>query len=148
MSATATSDGGPVYFWMPNQCDYGFLSQWYPAPFTTPAPSPSSAPPMSFLNTEQYMMYHKAILFQDTETAEKVMAATTPPEHKALGRQVENFDREKWAQHRVRIVEEGNWNKFNNKKDGPELTELLMKTGRRELVEVSRWMRRAGRLVS
>lgn len=135
MSGTISSDGGPVFFWMPHEHPYGFLSQWYPAPFTAPSPSPSS-PPMSFLSTEQYMMYRKALLFRDNETAEKIMAATTPAEHKALGRQVKNFDKEKWVDNRDIIVEEGNWNKFENANEGPRLRELLMKTGERELVEV------------
>ena len=121
---------------MPDQHDYGFLSQWYHAPFTVPASSPSS-PLMTFLNTEQYMMYHKAMVFQNTEIAEKIMAVTTPSEHKALGRQVKNFDREKWAQHRDRIVMEGNWNKFRNAKQGSGLEQLLLETGKRELVEAS-----------
>ena len=82
------------------------------------------------------MMYHKAMLFRDTETAEKIMAVTTPSEHKALGRLVKDFDKEKWAENRDRIVEEGNWNKFKNAKEGPALRKLLLKTGERELVEV------------
>jgi ribA/ribD-fused uncharacterized protein len=135
MSATISSDGGPVFFWMPHEHPYGFLSQWYPAPFTAPSLSPS-APATSFLTTEQYMMYRKAMLFCDTETAEKIMTAMTPAEHKALGRQVKNFDKEKWVGNRDIIVEEGNWNKFKNAKEGPRLRELLLETGERELVEV------------
>ena len=82
------------------------------------------------------MMYHKAVLFQDPETAEKIMIATKPAEQKALGRQVKNFDNGKWLENRDRIVEEGNWNKFTNTKAGPELRDLLLGTGKRELVEV------------
>ncbi len=83
-------------------------------------------------------MYRKAMLFEDTETAEKIMAATTPSEHKALGRQVRHFDKAKWVENRDMIVEEGNWNKFRNAKEGPGLRELLLETGERELVEVCR----------
>lgn len=135
MSAAISSDGGPVFFWMPHEHPYGFLSQWYPSPFMAPSLSPN-APPMSFLSTEQYMMYRKAMLFRDAENAEKIMAATTPAEHKALGRHVQNFDKEKWVDNRDRIVEEGNWNKFSNAKEGPGLRDLLLRTGQRELVEV------------
>ena len=81
-------------------------------------------------------MYHKAILFLDTETAGKIMVATKPAQHKALGRQVKNFDKDKWVENRDRIVEEGNWNKFSNAKEGPEMKEMLLETGGRELVEV------------
>lgn len=135
MSATISADGGPIFFWMPHEHPYGFLSQWYPAPFTAPSLSPS-APAMSFLTTEQYMMYRKAMLFGDSETAKKIMTALTPAEHKALGRQVKSFDKEKWVGNRNMIVEEGNWNKFRNAKEGPRLRELLLETGERELVEV------------
>ena len=64
------------------------------------------------------------------------MTATTPAEHKALGRQVQDFDKEKWVENRDRIVEEGNWNKFSSAKEGPGLRNLLLGTGQRELVEV------------
>lgn len=147
MSAAISSDGGPIFFWMPHEHPYGFLSQWYPAPFNAPSLSPS-APPMSFLSTEQYMMYRKAMLFRDTETAEKVMTAMTPAEHKALGRQVKNFDKEKWVDNRDVIVEEGNWNKFKNAKEGPRLRELLLQTGERELVEVCILLEIVGNIVS
>lgn len=36
-----------------------------------------------------------------------------------------------------RIVEEGNWHKFTKTKGRPELAQLLLDTGDRELVEVS-----------
>lgn len=81
-------------------------------------------------------MYRKAMLFCDTETAEKIMTAMTPAEHQALGRQVKNLNKEKWVGNRDIIVQEGNWNKFKNAKEGPRLRELLLETGERELVEV------------
>ena len=82
------------------------------------------------------MMYHKAILFNDTEIAEKIMEAKKPAQAKALGRKVKGFDGKKWNANREKIVEEGNWNKFIN---GEELglKEKLLDTGDRELVEVT-----------
>ena len=82
-------------------------------------------------------MFHKANLFGDTEIAAQVLTAPTPKEHKALGRKVKNFDSKKWDEHRERIVEEGNWNKFVNNKSGNDLRKKLLATGERELVEVS-----------
>ena len=38
----------------------GFLSNWYPSPFTLDG--------QYFTSVEQYMMYRKAITFGDTET--------------------------------------------------------------------------------
>ncbi|KAL8954146.1 MAG: hypothetical protein Q9222_000029 [Ikaeria aurantiellina] len=93
--------------------------------------------PMTFWTTEQYMMYHKAIVFKDTDTANEIMLAETPKEQKALGRKVKNFDNKIWNKHREGVVEEGNWNKFCNSKEGNELKEMLVATGDRELVEAS-----------
>lgn len=45
-----------------------------------------------FKTSEQYMMAMKAQLMRDLETAEKIMASTTPAEAKTLGRQVKNFN--------------------------------------------------------
>ncbi|KAL8799810.1 MAG: hypothetical protein Q9182_005605 [Xanthomendoza sp. 2 TL-2023] len=136
MSATISSIGGPIYFFREHEHPYGFLSQWFDAPFNAPAPNPASEL-MTFGTTEQYMMYHKAILFKDTDIADQIMLATTPKEHKGLGRKVKNFDGDTWNAHREHIVEEGNWNKFCNSKMGSKWKDLLVQTGGRELVEAS-----------
>ena len=83
-------------------------------------------------------MYHKAILFKDTEIAEAVLKATTPRKQQALGKQVKNFDGKVWNQNKEKIVEEGNWNKFTNPVEDEELRTRLVETGERELVEVRR----------
>lgn len=81
-------------------------------------------------------MYNKAILFKDRETAKKIMLAHTPKQQQALGRKVKNFDEKIWIANREKIVEEGNWRKFCNSKNGTKLSDMLVKTGERELVEV------------
>jgi len=66
------------------------------------------------------------------------MASTTDPKkHKALGREARGFDGKKWNQHKLRIVEEGNWHKFTASKNSKELKKLLLETGEREIVEAS-----------
>ena len=82
------------------------------------------------------MMYHKAMLFRDDETAAKIMAATKPSKQRALGREVKGFTGEVWEQNREKIVEEGNWNKFCHAKEEAGLKQKLLETGARELVEV------------
>lgn len=42
------------------------------------------------------MMYSKALLMGDTETAGKILCASTPGEAKKLGRLVTPFDQAKW----------------------------------------------------
>jgi ribA/ribD-fused uncharacterized protein len=91
---------------------------------------------MTFVTTEQYMMYRKAMLFDDHETAKKILKTKEPAQRKALGRKVGGFTREKWDAHKEKIVEEGNWWKFTSENDGGALGEKLLETGERELVEV------------
>ena len=55
------------------------------------------------------MMYCKAIVFEDVETAEKIIKETTPRKQKQLGREVKSFNNKIWNTVREQIVEEGNW---------------------------------------
>ncbi|KAL8894608.1 MAG: hypothetical protein Q9192_004184 [Flavoplaca navasiana] len=135
MSGNISSTGGPVYFFREYEHPYGFLSQWFDAPFTAPSGVPDTES-MTFKTTEQYMMYHKAILFNDADIAHQIMLAKLPKEHKALGRKVKNFNGDIWEAHREKIVEQGNWNKFCSSNEGSKWRDMLLKTGDRELVEV------------
>jgi predicted NAD-dependent protein-ADP-ribosyltransferase YbiA (DUF1768 family) len=66
------------------------------------------------------------------------MAATTDPKiHKALGRKVSNYEQKTWNQHKLRIVEEGNWWKFTASSNAVELKAQLLATGDSWIVEVS-----------
>ncbi|CAF1295673.1 unnamed protein product [Adineta steineri] len=67
---------------------------------------------IQFYCTEQYMMYHKAKLFNDDETAQKILEATTPGKCRGLGRQVNHFNETIWINNRTRIVSDGNYLKF------------------------------------
>ncbi len=100
------------------------LQQWYPSPFKDDS--------HEYITTEHYMMYQKAILMGDEEIAAKILAAPHPSEAKALGRQVKNFDGQKWNAHCDQIVEMANYLKFSQHSD---LREVLMSTGDKELVE-------------
>ena len=81
------------------------------------------------------MMYHKAVVFRDHETAKQIMLEPGPKEQKALGRKVKGFDRKVWDSEKERIVEAGNWWKFTHPKE-EDLRNRLLDTGHRELVEV------------
>lgn len=61
----------------------GYLSNWYLSEFTVDS--------VTFSSMEQYMMYEKALLFQDQETAEKILQTDNVAEIKALGRSVKHF---------------------------------------------------------
>lgn len=81
------------------------------------------------------MMFQKAIVFNDLEIADKIMLEPNPEKQKALGRKVKNFDHKKWDKVKEQIVEDGNWWKFTQPKEG-DLRKMLLETGQRELVEV------------
>jgi ribA/ribD-fused uncharacterized protein len=158
--STSSKTSDPLFFYGHTSGPYDFLSQHYACTFTAPPlyfPSPSSNPSstnissssanysptknLTFLSTEQFMMYHKALLFGDADVAAQIMATPAPAAQKALGRQVHGFDEGVWKANRERIVEEGNWWKFiNGTGTGEEakgLRERLLETGERELVEAS-----------
>jgi ribA/ribD-fused uncharacterized protein len=102
------------------------LSQWYPAPFTIDG--------LRFATTEHYMMFRKALLFNDEEAAERILKAGSPGTVKALGRTVRGFQEPLWQAHRVPIVVAGNYAKFSQT---TQLAEFLRSTKKRVLVEAS-----------
>lgn len=67
---------------------YNPLSNWHPASFIVRG--------IRFSCVEQLMMFCKAKLFGDEQTATLIMATTDPAEHKRLGRLVRGFDKALW----------------------------------------------------
>ena len=84
----------------------GPFSQWASSPFTHHNSG------LTFNCAEQFMMYNKAMLFNDIESADAIMKATQPWEQKAIGRHVKNFDDAVWMIDAVSIVYHGNFLKF------------------------------------
>ena len=87
------------FFWS------GTFSQWEPSSFKLDGKNFSSA--------EQYMMFQKAILFNDNDAAEKIMSTTDPKQQKAIGRLIKNYDDSIWINNRENIVYIGNKAKFS-----------------------------------
>ena len=109
-----------VFFWN------GIYSQWYQAPMTIDG--------VLYNCCEQYMMHQKALFFGDTETAEKIMLTSHPNDQKQLGRQVKNFNKDRWDKVNLQIVYKGNYAKFTQNEN---LKEELLATGNKILVEAS-----------
>lgn len=109
-----------VLFWN------GVFSQWYPSIFVIDG--------VTYTSAEQYMMHQKALLFDDTETAEEVMKTESPKDQKALGRLVKNFVESKWKRHCFSIVYKANLAKFTQNED---FKKFLMESGDRTFVEAS-----------
>ena len=109
-----------VFFWR------GWPSQWGRTPFTHAG--------ITYNCCEQYMMAEKARIFGDKETLQTILAAISPKEQKALGREVRGFDEAIWNSVCRGIVYTGNLAKFQQ---NPELTAKLLDTGDRTIVEAS-----------
>jgi len=119
----------PFYGHAPEQdgsAGLGCLSQWWPASFSVDG--------HTFATAEHYMMWRKATMFGDHETAARVLRAATPKEAKALGRQASGFDQEAWVAARYEIVVDAGRHKFGQHDD---LREFLLGTGDQVLVEAS-----------
>ena len=106
----------------------GPFSNWYKTNFTVDG--------ITFNCTEQYMMYHKAILFANPDIAQKILKENSPREQKALGRKVKNFDMYYWNENAIQIVFKGNHAKFSQNK---RLYNMLKNTSPAILVEASPW---------
>jgi ribA/ribD-fused uncharacterized protein len=102
------------------------LSQWWPAPF--------EADGVRFSSAEHYMMWRKARLFGDEDTAARILEAGHPNQAKALGRTIAGFDEETWSRERFAIVTAASRAKFDAHDD---LRAFLLGTGARVLVEAS-----------
>lgn len=86
----------------------------------------------TFNCVEQYMMAQKALIFRDFETFNKVMNSKDPVEMKHLGREVKNFDAEKWDGVKMKVVKRAVMAKFSQNWD---LRELLLETGDKLIAE-------------
>ena len=112
-----------ICFHNPNE-EYGYLSNWYPAAFTTDG--------VTFSTMEQYMMYRKAVCFGDVKVAEQILATEDVAEIKALGRLVSGYDESLWNGVRQIVVYEGLLAKFSQSLD---LRKQLKETGSAVLAE-------------
>lgn len=133
----------------------GILSQWYgsfknqSAPFTIDLDQCATVFPFGtdyFINTqkffdyydhpdkpyelnfntaEQAMMFGKAILFHDYETADEILKTSDAKTQKELGRKVKNYNDELWSKRRLQWVTKVNYHKFDQ---NPELKDFLVNT--------------------
>lgn len=83
----------------------GFLSNWYPSHF--------SVDDNKFTSMEQYMMYKKAVTFNDEKIANEILSITDVAEIKRLGRLVSGYNDNIWNGLRQIIIYEGLIEKFS-----------------------------------
>ena len=80
------------------------------------------------------MMYSKAIMFNDMDTAAKIMLTDDPAEQKRLGREVRGYDEDTWAANRVDVMVRGLYAKFTQNE---KCRIALISTAGTTLVEAS-----------
>lgn len=90
---------------------------------------------------EQYIMYRKAILFNDLEIANKILRSSDPQRHRYLGKQVAGFIKSVWQNECKRYAYEANHAKFTQ---DDKLMKALVKTKRKSLAEASPYDRNWG----
>ena len=103
---------------------YGFLSNWYRSEFSVDG--------IKFTSMEQYMMYKKAILFEDAEIASQILKTDDVVLIKELGRKVSNYNDTVWNGMRQVVVYKGLLEKFRQNDD---LKKSLLDTGDNMLAE-------------
>jgi ribA/ribD-fused uncharacterized protein len=92
-----------IFFWSADGAN-GIYSQWHKSQFKENG--------KTFMYAETYMMYHKALLFNDEKTATRILISKSPAQIKMLGQLVKNFDEEKWDAVKKNIVINANYLKF------------------------------------
>lgn len=102
----------------------GYLSNWYVSEFKIDS--------IKFSSMEQYMMYKKAIVFNDTKIAKEILETTDVSRIKALGRQVSKYNDTHWNGVRQIIIYKGLLEKFSQNED---LKKRLLNTGNDILAE-------------
>lgn len=109
----------------------GYPSQWFISPFTIYDNNNNN---ITYNCCEKYMMAEKARFFGDTDAEKLIMNSDDPKEHKQFGRNVKNFDADKWNGVVDDIVYKANYAKFTQNLD---LKNKLLASGGKIYVECS-----------
>lgn len=110
--------------------NFNYMSNFYPVNFVGPNQTQYNC-------TEQYLMYHKAKLFEpdNIQLHNMILAENSPAKIKALGRMVKNYDDSIWSQVRYNIMVDGLRLKFSQ---NPHILNLLIQTGDKILYEAAK----------
>lgn len=143
-NSSKSSLGDAVFFYGANKgFAYKEFSQWYRTTFTIsrtclilPCEDIRGGFPMElhFNCAEQFMMYSKAVIFEDWQMATLILASTVPKKQREYGQRVRNFDEETWIKVRELIVYTATYAKFTQDLD---CREVLLSTGTRLICESS-----------
>ena len=114
--------------------EYGCFSNWYPAAFEYAG--------KHYANSEQFMMYHKVMMFHKYDLADQIMRTTDPYKCKKIaGQKFPEFDSDLWEKTCVTIVKRGVKAKFAQNED---ILQILLGTGNTLLAECSPYDKKWG----
>lgn len=114
----------------------GIYSQWYMDP-NKPylfKDADEDGQIIKFISAEHYMMYYKALTFNDIESAGLILKTVHPGDVKKIGRAIKNYDDSVWSAKRFDVVVKGNLLKFSQNRN---LLKDLSKHSNLEFVEAS-----------
>lgn len=112
---------------------YGCFSNWYPAEFDYVH---------HFTSSEQFMMYHKVLMFRRYDLAEQILQTSDPAECKKIaGQKFPEFNADIWEKTCYTIVKRGVKAKFAQNKD---ILRTLLDTGNELLAECSPYDKKWG----
>ena len=113
---------------------YGCFSNWFPAEFDYAG--------RHFANSEQFMMYHKVLMFHKYDLADQIMRTSNPAKCKKIaGQKFPEFDSELWEKTCRTIVKRGIKAKFSQNAD---ILKTLLGTGNALLAECSPYDKKWG----
>lgn len=106
------------------QEENGYLSNWFESSFKIEN--------IEFSSMEQYMMYEKAVLFNDMEIASQILELSDVATVKSLGRAVRNYNDVLWNGVRQIVIYKGLIQKFSQNES---LKKQLLETSPHILAE-------------
>ncbi len=107
--------------------EYGCFGNWYPAPFDYAG--------KHFVHAEQFMMYHKVMMFGKRDFADMIMRTNDPGKCKSIaGQRFPEFDSDLWNRTCYTVVKRGVKAKFAQHED---ILGVLLDTGNALLAECS-----------
>ena len=87
-----------------------------------------------YANAEQWIQHQKSLLFNDNDTANKILETDNPYEIKQLSRNITGFDKDTWRSKGYDICYKGVEAKF---KQNESLFSMLKSTGSKRLIEAT-----------
>lgn len=122
-------------FFISTSKDYNFLSNFYPCKFTDDEEYNNSGNKIVFENMEQYFMYKKAKMFDESAIIPSILSETEPIIIQQLGRKIKKFNDKVWNEHKLDIMYRGLQLKFGQ---NHAILDKLLKTENKTLYEANK----------